>query len=268
MRKLSPVLVLLTLVALIVVMSIRREEPCPTCPPKQTFAAKVIPMEQELTVYGVTYPYQLPQPPYPPDGLEPYIDAATMLIHLTKHHQGYIDKLNKALEPHPAYQGRTLEWLLMHLDTLPDEIRQTVTDNGGGHFNHLLFWDSMKSAVGETNLPHGPLAEAIDRSFGSFEQFKKRFETSALSHVGSGWTWLCMAPDGTLEVITTLNHDTPLRLGWYPLLIVDVWEHAYYLKYQNRRPDFVAAWWNVVDWDRVATRYQMASEAMGRARVD
>jgi len=215
-------------------------------------------MDKDLMVYGVTYPYQLPQLAYPLDGLEPYVDAQTIQIHITKHHQGYIDKLNKALEPHPAYQQRTLEWLLMHLDALPEEIRQAVFDNGGGHFNHLLFWDSMNRARGGENLPSGQLMQAIDRSFGSFDQFKKRFELSALSHVGSGWTWLCLTPDGKLEVVTTLNHDTPLRLGWYPLLVVDVWEHAYYLKYQNRRPEFIAAWWNLVNWGSVTARYEKA----------
>jgi len=219
-------------------------------------------IDKYSVVYGVTYPYELPTLSYPFNGLEPYIDARTMEIHLTKHHQGYINKLNAALEPHPAYQDKSIEWLLMHLQELPEGIREAVRNNGGGHFDHLLFWDSMAPAPAGSNLPRGELAQAIERSFGSFDAFKKRFDTSALSHVGSGWTWLCVDPSGALEIITTLNHDTPLHMGWYPLLIVDIWEHAYYLKYQNKRPEYVSAWWQIIDWNKVAQRYEQAMALM------
>jgi len=259
-KNISPFLVVITLIALLAVVSMRRDGECPPCPAKRAKGAAVV--KNDIVLYGVTYPYQLPRLPYPLDGLEPYADVRTMEIHLTKHHQGYINKLNAVLERHPAYQNRTLEWLLMHLDVLPDEIQGTVCDNGGGHFNHLLFWDSMSPAMAGENLPHGDLAEAINRSFGSFDAFKKQFDTSALSHVGSGWTWLCMDPEGGLQVLTTLNHDTPLQFGWYPLLIVDIWEHAYYLNYQNRRPEFVSAWWQLVDWNKVAQRYGQALRIM------
>jgi len=267
MRHLSPIMMVLTLVALLAVVSMRRTGECPSCPSERVTTKGSIPMAHEITVYGLTYPYQLPQLAYPLNGLEPYIDTRTMEIHLTKHHQGYIDKLNKALEMHPSYQDRTLEWLLMHVDTLPQQIRQVVQDNGGGHFNHLLFWDSMRPAKEAQSLPQGQLAQAIDNSFGSFDAFKKRLEVSAFSHVGSGWTWLCMDSDGKLAVISTLNHDTPLVQGWYPLAVVDIWEHAYYLAYQNRRSEFIFAWWNLVDWGRVAERYERAAQVMQSTRV-
>jgi len=211
---------------------------------------------QDIVLYGLAYPYTLPVLPYAFDALEPSIDARTMEIHLTKHHQGYIDKLNKTLEPHPVWQQKGLEHLLAHLATVPDEIRESVRGNGGGHFAHTLFWDSM--TPDGAGKPVGRLATAIDDTFGSFDAFKERVESSGLAHLGSGWTWLCVDPAGALQVISTLNHDTPLAMGWYPLFVVDIWEHAYYLKYQNRRAEYLKNWWQIIDWAKADARYEAA----------
>lgn len=198
--------------------------------------------------------YHLPPLPYAYNALEPYIDARTMEIHYTKHHQGYVNKLNKALENYPELQKKTVKALLQSLSSLPEAIRTAVRHNGGGDFNHSLFWTIMcKDGGGE---PKGELAAAIKKYFGSFEIFKKEFSEQARTVFGSGWTWLASKPDGTLFVTSTSGHDSPVMDGNIPLLVIDVWEHAYYLKYQYKRPDFIDAWWHVVNWDNVANYYR------------
>ena len=195
------------------------------------------------------YPYSLPQLPYPYDALEPYIDKMTMEIHHTKHHQGYINNLNSALEKYPEFHNLELEEILKNLNQLPEEIRTTVRNNGGGHYNHTLFWEIMKPNGG--GEPKGKLKEEIEKNFGSFEEFKKLFSETAIKHFGSGWAWLVITPDKKLKVYSLLNQDNPLMNGDIPIMGLDVWEHAYYLKYQNRRAEYVEAWWHVVNWDKI-----------------
>ena len=197
--------------------------------------------------------HELPKLPYAFDALEPHIDARTMEIHHGKHHQAYITNLNKALESHSSLQGLSVEDLLKKIDTVPEAIRATVRNNGGGHANHSLFWTLMSPKGG--GKPAGKLAEAIQKTFGSFEDFQGKLKATAVGQFGSGWAWLVQGSGG-LELIGRPNQDSPLMEGKTPLLGVDVWEHAYYLKYQNRRPDYVDAWWNVVDWSAVAQRYR------------
>jgi len=204
-------------------------------------------------VYAETPPtpvgFTLPKLPYAYDALEPHIDARTMEIHHTKHHQAYLDNLNKALKDQPALQGKSLEDLLKNLASLPEAIRTTVRNNGGGHHNHSLFWTWMSPTGG--GEPQGPGAEALKKKFGSIAEFKKVFAEAGMKRFGSGWAWLVRTKAGELDVISTANQDSPLSDGHTPLLGVDVWEHAYYLKYQNRRADYLAAWWNVVNWNAV-----------------
>ncbi len=199
--------------------------------------------------------YTLPELPYAYDALEPHIDARTMEIHHTKHHQAYINKANAALESHPDLAAKPVEDLLRDLSALPEDIRTVIRNHGGGHANHSLFWTIMgPNAGGE---PSGELAEAINSTFGSFENFKNEFSTAAANRFGSGWAWLCVG-NGGLVVESTANQDSPLSQGRTPILGIDVWEHAYYLKYQNRRPDYIAAFWNVINWDEVARRFGQA----------
>ncbi len=197
--------------------------------------------------------HQLPELPYAYDALEPYIDEQTMRIHHTKHHNGYVSKLNATLEKYPDLQEVSLETLLRHLPSVPEEIRTAVRNNGGGHANHSLFWTVMGPGGGGS--PTGELAEAISATFGSFEAFKERFTHAALTRFGSGWAWLVLTGFGKLVVYSTPNQDSPYLDGFTPLLGLDVWEHAYYLKYQNRRAEYVNNWWNVVNWEVVAERY-------------
>jgi Fe-Mn family superoxide dismutase len=202
------------------------------------------------------YMHTLPELPYAHDALEPHIDTQTMQIHHGKHHAAYVANLNAALEGHADLQSKSLEDLIGHLDALPEGIRTAVRNNGGGHANHSLFWSVMAPAGGGT--PSGDLAAAIDRDFGSFSAFQEAFAKAAATRFGSGWAWL-VADGGKLSITSTPNQDTPLMEGKTPILGLDVWEHAYYLHYQNRRPDYVKAWWNVVDWNAVAERFQAAS---------
>lgn len=197
--------------------------------------------------------HELPKLPYEYNALEPYIDARTMGIHYTKHHQAYVDNLNKALEGHEDLQELPTVKLLSDLDALPEDIRTAVRNNGGGHFNHSMFWPSM-SPKGGGELKGG-LADAIEESYGSFAEFKDAFTKAAMTRFGSGWAWLCIGEDGNLLVTSTANQDNPISEGLVPLLGLDVWEHAYYLNYQNRRAAYVEAWWNVVNWDYVAASY-------------
>jgi Fe-Mn family superoxide dismutase len=200
--------------------------------------------------------FKLPPLPYAYDALEPHIDARTMEIHHTKHHQAYIDNANAALEKHTAFSAKPVEDLLRDLAAVPDDIRTVIRNHGGGHANHDLFWSVMKPAGG--GKPAGELAAAIDNAFGGFDAFKTQFETAAKTRFGSGWAWLSVKKDGALAVSSTANQDSPLSEGMTPILGLDVWEHAYYLKYQNKRPDYVSAFWNVVNWDEVARRFQAA----------
>ncbi|MCX5922971.1 MAG: superoxide dismutase [Candidatus Dependentiae bacterium] len=198
--------------------------------------------------------FTLPQLPYSYDALQPYIDAKTMEIHLTKHHQAYIDNLNKALFAHPELQKMSLDELIVGIDLLPEAIKTTVRNNAGGHFNHSLFWEMMKP---NAQMVQGHLMQEIQKKFGSFQAFKELFENAAKTRFGSGWAWLVLNKSGDMEIISTANQDATLMIGSTPLLGLDVWEHAYYLHYQNRRPDYIAAWWNVVNWEFVEQRYRM-----------
>ncbi|HXF96926.1 MAG TPA: superoxide dismutase [Gemmatimonadales bacterium] len=201
----------------------------------------------------------LPPLPYDYAALEPYIDARTMEIHHGKHHQGYVNNLNAALEKHPELEGRTLEELLRGIEQVPQDIRTAVRNHGGGHHNHSLFWTVMAPKPTGGGEPAGRLADAIRKTFGSFADFRERFTDAAATRFGSGWAWLVVTPGGRLEVTSTANQDSPLMEGQTPILGLDVWEHAYYLKYQNRRSDYIAAWWNVVNWPEVGRRFEEVS---------
>ncbi len=193
--------------------------------------------------------YELPKLPYAYDALEPYIDAKTMELHYTKHHQTYVTKLNEALEKHPEIADEPLEKLLANIDAVPEEIRTAVRNHGGGHMNHSFFWTIMgPNAGGE---PKGGTAKAIQNAFKDFATFKEAFNKAATGVFGSGWAWLVLDEKGKLTITTTANQDSPLMKMQKPVLGLDVWEHAYYLKYQNKRPDYIEAWWNVVNWDNV-----------------
>ncbi len=204
----------------------------------------------------MAYPFQLPELGYDEAALEPHIDARTMGIHHGKHHQGYTSKLNAALEDHPDLHGYSADQLLLGIDAVPSAIRTAVRNNGGGYCNHALFWEVM--TPGGAHAPSGDLAAAIDGAFGSFDDFKSAFASAAGGQFGSGWGWLAVGPFGGLHVMATPNQDSPLMTGFTPILGVDVWEHAYYLNYQNRRPDYLAAWWNVVNWDVVVDKFSAA----------
>jgi len=199
--------------------------------------------------------HTLPPLPYDAAALEPHIDAQTMLIHHGKHHQAYVTNLNTALDKHPEFKSKSLDDLLRNIGSVPDDIRVAVRNHGGGHHNHSLFWTIMSPTGG--GEPTGRLGEVIGRTFGGFAKFKELLTGTASGRFGSGWAWLALA-GGSLEVFSTANQDSPLMEGKVPLLGLDVWEHAYYLKYQNRRPDYIAAWWNVVDWTAVSRRYEAA----------
>ena len=198
--------------------------------------------------------FEVPALPYAYDALEPHIDETTMHIHHDKHHQAYVDKLNAAVDG-TDLAGKSIEELISGLASVPAELQGPVCNNGGGHLNHTLFWESMSADGG--GEPEGDLAVAIDEAFGSFDQFKDAFEAAGVGQFGSGWSWL-VADGDTLAVVSTANQDSPLTDGKTPLLGNDVWEHAYYLQYQNRRPDYLKAWWNTVDWSVVAARYAAA----------
>jgi superoxide dismutase, Fe-Mn family len=196
--------------------------------------------------------HELPPLPYAYSALEPHIDEMTMRIHHDKHHAAYVTNLNAALEKHSALQPRTAEELLRGIVGVPDDIRTAVRNNGGGHVNHTIFWELMKP--GGASQPSGRLLSAINGAFGSVDTFKEQLGKAAMGRFGSGWAWLVQTADGKLAVESTANQDSPLMEGKWPVLGLDVWEHAYYLKYQNRRADYVSAWWNVVNWDEVGKR--------------
>jgi Fe-Mn family superoxide dismutase len=213
-----------------------------------------ITLVQEENVMAFT----LPPLPYPADALEKAIDKLTMEIHHGKHHKAYVDNLNAAIAGNAALEGKSIEQLMRDIQSVPDAIRQKVINNGGGHANHTMFWEIMGPSGG--GEPSGPLAEAIRSTFGDFAAFKAKIKEAGVGRFGSGWSWLVVTSDRKLAVESTANQDNPLMQGKVPVLGVDVWEHAYYLRYQNRRPDYLDAWWNVVNWNAVAQRF---SQAMG-----
>lgn len=198
-------------------------------------------------------PHTLSPLPYPANALEPFIDEQTMNLHHDKHHQTYVTKLNEALDKHPELHKQSLEQLLKDLSSVPDDIRTAIRNHGGGHWNHTFFWESMGPNKG--GEPSGAMAEEIAKTFGSFAKFQESFSAAAAGQFGSGWAWLVKTESGSLAIRATANQDTPLSAHETPLLGIDVWEHAYYLKYQNRRPEYITAWWNVVNWDIVTQRY-------------
>jgi superoxide dismutase, Fe-Mn family len=197
--------------------------------------------------------FEVPPLPYDYNALEPYIDTQTMQLHHDKHHAAYVNNLNNAVN-NTEFASKNVDDVLRHISDVPQNIRTAVQNNAGGHSNHSMFWAIMKPNGG--GEPTGALASAIQQTFGSFDQFKAAFNDAGVKRFGSGWTWLVLDQSGKLSVISTANQDSPLMSGLYPVMGNDVWEHAYYLKYQNRRPDYLAAWWNVVNWDEVARRYQ------------
>jgi len=200
--------------------------------------------------------YELPPLPYPSKALEPHIDAKTMEIHHDKHHQAYITNANKALEGHPDLAAKPVDELLADLNKIPESVRTVLRNNAGGHSNHTFFWKIMGPNAGGT--PKGKLAEAINSTFGGVDQFKEELQKAAIGRFGSGWAWLVVNKEGKLQITSTANQDTPISDGLKPVIGVDVWEHSYYLLYQNRRPDYLKAWWNVVNWDQAEKNFEAA----------
>jgi superoxide dismutase, Fe-Mn family len=200
--------------------------------------------------------YELPPLPYPSNALEPHIDAKTMEIHHDKHHQAYITNANKALEGHPDLAAKPVDELLADLNKIPESVRTVLRNNAGGHSNHTFFWKIMGPNAGGT--PKAKLAEAINSTFGGFDQFKEELQKAAIGRFGSGWAWLVVNKEGKLQITSTANQDTPISDGLKPVIGVDVWEHSYYLLYQNRRPDYLKAWWNVVNWDQAEKNFEAA----------
>jgi len=200
--------------------------------------------------------YNVPALPYAFDALEPHIDARTMEIHHDKHHAAYVNNLNNALKDHPELAAKPVNELIADLSSVPEAIRTAVRNNGGGHSNHTFFWEIM--GPGKGGAPVGTLAEAITKTFGSFDEFKAKFEAAGVGRFGSGFVWLIVNKQGALEIVSTPNQDSPIMDGNKPVLANDVWEHAYYLHYQNRRPDYLKAWWNVVNWDHVEQNFRTA----------
>ncbi len=197
--------------------------------------------------------FELPPLPYDYSALEPHIDTQTMQIHHDKHHAAYVTNLNKALESAPELASKSIEDILSNITAVPENVRQAVINNGGGHYNHSMFWQIMGPNGG--GAPGGGLGDAINAAFGSFDALKEKMSNAGMTRFGSGWAWLVLDREGKLQVLSTANQDCPLMSGQRPIMGVDVWEHAYYLKYQNRRADYLAAWWHVVNWAEVAARY-------------
>ena len=197
--------------------------------------------------------FELPPLPYDYDALEPHIDKETMMVHHDKHHNAYMTKLNAALEKYPELFEKKIEEILSDVNEIPEDIRTAVINNGGGYYHHNIFWEMMSPDGGK---PKGGLKEAIDEKFGSFENFKKEFTDEAATHFASGWTWLIKNQDGNIAIYSTPNQDSPISIGLTPLIGIDTWEHAYYLKYQNRRPEYIEAWWNVINWDYAENNFK------------
>lgn len=213
----------------------------------------------------MTYPFKLPEMGYSYNALEPHIDALTMEIHYTKHHGGYVNNLNSALQNYPYLHNSTVEELLMNLEALPSDIRETVRNNGGGHLNHTIWWQIL--TPGGSNTPVGELAKEINNTFGSFDSFKEQFNKAAMSRFGSGWAWLVLDNFGKLHIISTPNQDNPIMQNLYPVFGIDVWEHSYYLKYQNRRADYLNAVWNVLNWNIIENRYQELKKNLKLSKI-
>ncbi|NJL21841.1 MAG: superoxide dismutase [Leptolyngbyaceae cyanobacterium SM1_3_5] len=210
------------------------------------------------TVSGLSAsPAELLPLPYAYDALEPYIDAETMRLHHDMHHASYVTKLNEAVQKHSELQGQTVEALLSNLDALPEDVRTAIRNNGGGHLNHTMFWQIMKPDGG--GEPMGAIATVINENFGGFEAFKQTFNQAGADRFGSGWVWLVRNAQGGFEIISTPNQDSPVMVGTYPIMGNDVWEHAYYLAYRNRRPEYLSSWWNVVNWEEINRRLAAAS---------
>ncbi|MBV8365968.1 MAG: superoxide dismutase [Candidatus Eremiobacteraeota bacterium] len=203
-------------------------------------------------------PFTVPDLPYAYDALEPTIDKETMTLHHDKHHAAYVTNLNAAIEKHPELGNKSVEDLIKNLNAVPEDIRTAVRNNGGGHLNHSMFWTIMSPNGGGN--PSGALGDAIKSAFGDVEAFKTQFNDAGTKQFGSGWAWLVLTPDGKLQIASTPNQDNPMSAGNYPVMGNDVWEHAYYLKYQNRRADYLKAWWNVVDWNSIAKRFDAAKK--------
>lgn len=208
---------------------------------------------------GQVYPFTLKPLPYAYNALEPYIDTQTMVLHHDKHHQSYVDKLNAALEKHPALHTKSLEELLTNLPELPTDISLAIQNHGGGHYNHTFFWNCMSNPTTKTT-PSTDLSNAINQAFGSFETFKQRFNDAAMACFGSGWAWLCLDQNNHLVISSSANQDSPISRGLVPLLGLDIWEHAYYLKYQNKRNDYTNAWWSTINWNFVNTQHHHATQ--------
>jgi superoxide dismutase, Fe-Mn family len=204
--------------------------------------------------------HTLPPLPYAYEALEPTIDAQTMHLHHEKHHAAYVNNLNAALEKHPELGSKTPEQLIVNINAIPEDIRGAVRNNGGGHVNHTMFWTIMQANGGGN--PDGPVAKAIQETFGGFADFQTKFNDAGAKQFGSGWAWLARDKGGKLVVLSTPNQDNPLSQGLYPVMGNDVWEHAYYLKYNNRRPDYLKAWWNVVNWKEINKRFEQSMEAL------
>jgi Fe-Mn family superoxide dismutase len=207
--------------------------------------------------------HTLPPLPYPTDALEPHIDKMTMEIHHGKHHNAYVTNLNAALDKHPELQSKSVEDLLKSINTVPEDIRTAVRNNGGGHANHSMFWRIMAPSGG--GEPTGAFAQAISSAFGNFNSFKEKFNDAGVKRFGSGWAWLVRDSKGALQIISSANQDSPLMDGNFPIMGNDVWEHAYYLRYQNRRVDYLKAWWDVVNWKEIAERFDNFKEYMKKA---
>ena len=205
---------------------------------------------------GTVTAHEVPALPYAYNALEPHIDEQTMHLHHDKHHAAYVTKLNAAIEKHPELGNKSPEELIRNLNSLPEDVRGAIRNNGGGHVNHTMFWQIMGPAKGGN--PTGAIGEAITKTFGSFDAFKEKFEAAGANQFGSGWAWLVKTKSGEFKITSTPNQDNPISNGEFPILGNDVWEHAYYLKYQNRRPDYLKAWWNVVNWDEVNKRLAQA----------
>ncbi len=205
---------------------------------------------------GTVTAHEVPALPYAYNALEPYIDEQTMHLHHDKHHAAYVSKLNAAIEKHPELGSKSPEDLLRNLNAVPEDVRTAVRNNGGGHVNHTMFWQIMGPKKGGN--PSGAIGEVINKAFGSFDAFKEKFETAGANQFGSGWVWLVRTKSGEFKVTSTPNQDNPMSNGEFPVMGNDVWEHAYYLKYQNRRPDYLKAWWNVVNWDEINKRLSQA----------
>lgn len=221
--------------------------------------ADAVPTQLTATALEATDGFKLPPLTYAYNALEPHIDATTMKFHHDKHHAAYVKNLNAAVAKYPQLKTKTVEELLLSLNTLPKDIQTTVRNNGGGHLNHSMFWQIMGPKAG--GAPTGAIAAAINTNFGSFDKFKTQFNEAGTKVFGSGWAWLVRSKDGKLQIISTPNQDNPIVQGLYPIMGNDVWEHAYYLNYQNRRPDYLSAWWNVINWTEVNQRFARSLKA-------